>query len=269
MKPLIVANWKMNPVSLRQAEHLFETIRKGSRGIKDIDIVLCPPFIYLDFIAKKIIKNIKLGAQNIFWERQGAFTGEISPIMIKDLGCEYVILGHSERKKYLQETCDVTNKKIKTALQSRLKVILCVGEEVRDSFDENGKWLGDVDLILKEQLLQCLNDIDESQISNIVVVYEPVWAISTVVMGKVATPNDALSASLLIRKVVSQKYNQKTARSLRILYGGSVDSKNIIDFVKEDGIDGALVGGASINGSEFIRIIKTVDDYCKNFPSSC
>lgn len=261
MKPLIVANWKMNPTSRKQAEHLFETIRKGVHSVKNIDIVLCPPFVYLDFISKKISKDIKLGAQDIFWERQGAYTGEVSSVMLRDLGCEYVILGHSERKKYLGENCDVINKKIKVALKSRLKVILCVGEETRDSFDKSGKWLGDVDLVLKEQVLQCLDGIEEPQISNITITYEPVWAISTTNMGRAATPDDALSASLLIRKVISQKYSKKTARSLRILYGGSVDSKNIVNFIKEDSIDGVLVGGASINGSEFAKLIKVMYEY--------
>lgn len=265
MKPLIIANWKMNPVTRKQAEHLVEIVRKGARGIKNTEVVLCPPFVYLDFISKKISKDIKLGAQNIFWERGGSFTGEISPAMIRDIGCEYVILGHSERKKYLKEDCDIINKKIKMALKSRLKVILCVGEETRDNFDKKGKWLSGVDLILKEQLLQCFKGIDESQISGIIITYEPIWAISTTSsVSRPATPDDALSASLLIRRVISQKYSPKVARSLRILYGGSVDSKNVIDFLKEDGIEGVLVGGASINGSEFVRIVKLAHEYYLN-----
>ena len=258
MKPLIVANWKMNPISRKQAEHLFESIRKEICGIQNVEVVLCPPFIYLDFISKKTSKDIKLGGQNIFWDRQGPYTGEISPQMLKDIGCDYVILGHSERKKNFKETSEIINKKIKAVIKSRLKIILCVGEESRNSFDKNGRWTGEVDLILREQVLQCLEDIDEPQIANIIIAYEPIWAISTTENGCVATPNDALSASLLIRKTMHQKYNEKIARSLRILYGGSVDSKNAIDFMKEDGIDGVLVGGARRNSSEFVRLVKAV-----------
>lgn len=258
MKPLIIANWKMNPVSRKQAEHLFESIRKEICGIQNVEVVLCPPFVYLDFISKKTSKDIKLGGQNIFWDRQGPYTGEISPQMLKDIGCDYVILGHSERKRNSGETNEIINKKIKAALKSRLKIILCVGEESRNSFNKDGRWTGEVDLILKEQVLKCLEGIDESQMMNIIIAYEPIWAISTTENGCVATPDDALSASLLIRKTVLQKYNEKIARSLRILYGGSVDSKNAIDFIKEVGIDGVLVGGASINASEFVRLIKSV-----------
>lgn len=265
MKPLIVANWKMNPISRKQTEHLLGIVKKGTRGIKSSDIVLCAPFVYLEFISKKLGRDIKLGAQNVFWERNGAFTGEISSAMLKDIGCEYVILGHSERKKHIKEDCGVINKKIKMALKSRLKVVLCVGEETRDTFSKKGKWLGDVDIVLKDQLLQCLDGLDESQFSGISIAYEPVWAISTTSnAARPATPDDALSASLLIRKVISQKYSPKTARSLRVLYGGSVDSKNVTDFIKEDGIDGVLVGGASINGSEFVRLVKVIDEYYSN-----
>lgn len=258
MKPLIVANWKMNPISRKQAEHLFESVRKEISGIQNVEVVLCPPFVYLDFISKKASKDIKLGGQNIFGDRQGPYTGEISPQMLKDIGCDYVILGHSERKKNFQETNEIINKKIKAALKSRLKIILCVGEESRNSFNKDGRWTGEVDLILKEQVLQCLDNIDESQMANIIIAYEPIWAISTVENGRAATPNDALSASLLIRKTAHQKYNEKIARSLRILYGGSVDSKNTVDFMNENGIDGVLVGGASINASEFARLVKAV-----------
>lgn len=258
MKPLIVANWKMNPISRKQAEHLFESIRKEIGGIKNAEVVLCPPFVYLDFISKKTSKDIKLGGQNIFWDRQGPYTGEISPQMLKDIGCDYVILGHSERKKYMKETDEIINKKIKAALKARLKVILCVGEESRNSFDGSGRWTGEVDLVLREQVLRCLDGIDESQMANVIIAYEPVWAISTAKDGCAANPNDALSASLLIRKTALQKYNEKIARSLRILYGGSVDSKNATDFTKEEGIDGVLVGGASINVSEFVRLVKSV-----------
>lgn len=261
MRPLIVGNWKMNPVSRREAEHLFDTVRRGMRGIKNVEVVLCPPFVYLDFLSKKISKDIRLGVQDVFWERQGSFTGEISPVMVRDLNCDYVILGHSERKKYLGESCEVINKKIKAAIGARLKVILCVGEETRESFDKDGKWLGGVDSVLKEQVLECLNGIDEARVSNITIAYEPIWAIGT---GRAEDPNDVLSASLLIRKVLGQKYNKKIARQARVLYGGSVTSKNIIDFIKEEGIDGALVGGLSINGSEFARLVRTVNEYSAN-----
>lgn len=264
MKPLIVANWKMNPVSRKQAEHLFESIRKEICGIQNAEIVLCPPFVYLDFISKKTSKGISLGGQNVFWDRQGPYTGEISPQMLKDIGCDYVIIGHSERKRDLRETDEIINKKIKAALKSRIKIILCVGEESRNSFNKDGRWTGEVDLVLREQVLRYLEGIDETQIANIIMAYEPVWAISVTENSCAATPNDALSASLLIRKTALQKYNEKTARSLRILYGGSVDSKNAVNFTREDGIDGILVGNASINASEFIRLVKVVSDNVKN-----
>ncbi len=251
----------MNPQSKKQAGHLFDTVRKGVRGTKNVDIVLCPPSVYLDSFFKKTSKLIQIGSQDSFWESKGAFTGEVSPTMIRDLGCAYVILGHSERKRYLNETCELINKKIKEALRARLKVVLCVGEESRDSFDENGKWLGEVDLVLKDQVLECLDDIDESQISNVIIAYEPIWAIGT---GNPASPDDALSASLLIRKIIGQKYSKKTAMAIKVLYGGSVDSKNVVSFLRESGVDGALVGGASLNGSEFIRMVKLVEEVNDN-----
>lgn len=256
-----IANWKMNPVKRDEAEILFESIAKGLLKLdldKDKTVVLCPPFVFLELVGQneflKKSKFLFLGAQNCFWEDKGAFTGEISPLMLKNLGCDYVIVGHSERKENLDETNETINKKIKAALKARLNPVLCVGEKSRDNFDGEGKLRQGLGLLLREQLTGALKDISKTFVGKIIFAYEPVWAIGT---GIAATPDDALSAAMFIKKTIAELYgDRQLARKTPVLYGGSVDSLNAGGFL-EAGLDGFLVGSASLQAGEFVKIAKT------------
>ncbi len=225
-KSLIIANWKMNPQTLAEANRIFSSIEKGLRKIKNkkAEVVICPPFQYLSVINNQL-SIIKLGGQNCFWEEKGAFTGEVSPGMLKDLGCKYVIVGHSERRKYFQETDELVNKKIKAALENNLNVILCVDKV--------------------SQIKKDIKGLSKKQFKNLVLAYEPVFAIGT---GRPCSIEKARKMSALIRKTL------KT--NIPILYGGSVNSKNARGYLKEAGMNGLLVGGASLDPQEFIKIIK-------------
>jgi len=252
-KSLIIANWKCNPVTFKEAEHLFNSVKKGVEKIENAEVVICPAVCWLSFFSE--LAQVKLGGQDCFWEDKGAYTGEISPLMLKNLGCEYVIIGHSERRKYFQETDDVINKKIKAALKVRLRPVLCVGEEIRDTFNSEGMPTNEMSLIVGEQLKNDLIDISIQRIRDIVIAYEPIWAIGT---GNPCSPDDAMRAMLFIRKTLTKFYNRNAAEKVRILYGGSVTSQNAIDYVKGANMDGLLVGGASLNASEFVKIVESV-----------
>ncbi|MFH1551283.1 MAG: triose-phosphate isomerase [bacterium] len=261
-KPIIIANWKCNPTNTKDAEYLFNTIRDELRGIKNVKVVICPPFIYLPRlmgfipIQKKNKSNgIAFGAQDCFWEEKGAYTGEISPLELKNLGCEYVIVGHSERRNYLKETDSMINKKINSALRSRLKPILCVGEEARDDFNSEGRLSNEMSLIVGEQIEKCLSGISAGRIRDIVIAYEPIWAIGS---GNVCSPDDTMKAALFIRKILSKLYNRSIAEKAEIIYGGSVVSGNAIEYIKDARMDGLLIGGASLNATEFVKIVKKV-----------
>ena len=256
MKKLIIANWKMNPETSDEAERLSREIQQGAHGLKNVEVVLCPPFPYLSSVNPQM-SNVKLGAQNCFYEQKGAYTGEVSPFMLKDMGCEYVIIGHSERKKYFGETNEIINKKVKAALNSGLKVILCIGEDTRDSFDKKGRWTNELDPKVKEQLMDALRDIKKSKLTNIAVAYEPVWAIGT---GNPAIPDDILSAKIFIKKILSDLYTRKEADKVKVLYGGSTNKKNAVDFITDGQADGLLVGGASLDAEEFIAMIKSINN---------
>ena len=251
---LIVANWKMNPLTSDEAEELSRATQVGAHGLKGLEVVLCPPFPYLAAVNLQI-SIVRLGAQDCFYEQKGAYTGAVSPAMLKDIGCEYVIIGHSERKQYFGETDEIINKKIKAALKAGLKVVLCIGEDTRDSFDSRGRWTHELDPKVKEQLVGALLGIKKSQISNVVIAYEPVWAIGT---GNPANPDDVLSAKIFIRKILSNLYGRKEADKVRVLYGGSTDRKNAVSFIKDGNADGLLVGGASLDAEEFVEMLKNV-----------
>jgi triosephosphate isomerase len=243
-KPLIAGNWKMN-TTLEEAIVLVQAILKEVDDEDSVEKVICPPFISLS-ASKKLIEgtSIKLGAQNVYFEDKGAYTGEISPLMLSNL-CEYVILGHSERRHYFLETDDIVNKKIKKAFESGLKPILCVGESLAEN--ESGK----TEQIISSQVKTGLKDVSPS--TRLVVAYEPIWAIGT---GKAATGKQANITSSLIRRTLADLWNEETAQKVRILYGGSVTGSNIKEFITESDIDGALVGGASLKAAEFLSIIK-------------
>lgn len=248
LKPLVVANWKCNPTTLIEAKRLFNSAKRRLQKIKNIEVVICPPFIYLLNLKSENL-NLKLGGQDCFWEEKGAFTSEISGQMLKDLGCHYVIVGHSERRRYFQETDEIINKKIKAAIATKLTPILCVGETA----EEREK--GETENVLKKQITLALENVSVAnfQKSRLVVAYEPVWAIGS---GNPCEAETAMSRGLLIRKIVAGLYSISLSRTLRILYGGSVNSKNAAGYLKEAKMQGLLVGGASLDAGEFIQIVK-------------
>jgi len=241
--PMIAGNWKMN-TTVSEAVALVSEMRQELDKIGNIDKVICPPFVSLAAV-KELIRgsSIKLGAQNLYFEEKGAYTGEISPLMLADL-CEFVIIGHSERRQYFNETGDIVNKKVQAALKSGLKPILCIGEKLEEN--EAGK----TEEVVTEQLRTSLAAINN--VSDLTIAYEPVWAIGT---GKAATGGQANETVSFIRQLISRQYGKKIAEDLRILYGGSVTADNTTEFMRQPEIDGALVGGASLKAGEFLGIV--------------
>jgi len=248
--PLIAGNWKMNK-TIVESVALVKEIKDFVREIKGVDIVVCPPFTSL-WVVKEIINvtNIHLGAQNIYWETKGAFTGEISPLMLKDVGCEYVILGHSERREHFKETSEEVAKKTKAAFSVNLIPIVCVGENSEER--ESGKAKN----VIEQEIKALFSEIDSTLAGRIIIAYEPIWAIGT---GKFASPEDANLIIKFIRELFSSEYGSRVAERMRILYGGSVDPKNINEFMNESEIDGALVGGASLYALSFSQIVKATE----------
>ncbi|HDL75101.1 MAG TPA: triose-phosphate isomerase [bacterium] len=235
MKLLIIANWKSNPTTLKGAKLLFNSVKKNIK----YEVVICPPFIYLPFLNSFYISK---GGQNCFYEQNGAFTGEVSPKMLKDIGCKYVIIGHSERRKYFNETDEIINKKIKAALEIGLKVIFCIGEN--KSQRRNNK----IQTVLRSQIKKGLNNISKKDIKNIIIAYEPIWAIGT---GKACKAEDLQKVILIIKKVLFQK--------IQIIYGGSVNSKNAQEYIKKTDASGLLIGGVSLKLQEFAKILKNIN----------
>ena len=266
MKPLIVANWKCNPTTLKESKQLFDSIKKGVKNIKSTEVVICPPFVYLSAVAGVPFGSeggLALGAQNCFWEEKGAYTGEISVPMLKNLGIKYVIIGHSERRKYFRETDKEINKKIKKAVGNGLKVILCVGESEEEwkqgpveSPRERGSSTGQgkKSQVLKLQLENDLNKITRDEMKSISIAYEPVWAIGT---GNNCSVGETMKSILFIRQTLTNIYNRETADKTRILYGGSVNGENSGPYIKEALANGLLVGGASLKAEEFVKIVKS------------
>jgi len=242
--PMIAGNWKMN-TTVAEAVELVNEMRKGLDEIKGVEKVVCPPFVSLAAI-KELIKgsSIKLGAQNLYFEEKGAYTGEVSPLMLAGL-CEFVIIGHSERRQYFGETDEIVNKKIKAALKAGLKPILCIGERLEEN--EAGKTVE----VVTGQLKSSLAGIDYP--AGFIIAYEPIWAIGT---GKAATGEQANETIGLIRRNISEMYGEPAAQDVRILYGGSVNVANTAEFMQQSEIDGALVGGASLKANEFLDIVR-------------
>jgi triosephosphate isomerase len=246
--PLIAGNWKMN-TTLDEAITLVKEMRPGLEGVKGVEKVLCPPFISLTAV-KGLLKgsSIKLGAQNMYFEEKGAYTGEISPPMLAEL-CQFVILGHSERRHYFGEGGEVIDKKVRAALKVGLKPILCIGETLEEN--EAGK--------TEEVLLRQLGSSASREYyqGGMVLAYEPVWAIGT---GQAASGQQANDTISFIRQFISGQYGKETAQGLRVLYGGSVNSANITEFIKQPEVDGALVGGASLKADEFLGIVRQTSE---------
>ena len=246
--PIIAGNWKMN-TTVSEAIKLVNEMRSQLDEITNVDKVICPPFISLAPV-KELIKgsSVKLGAQNLYFEEKGAYTGEISPPMLAEL-CEFVIIGHSERRHYFNETGEIVNKKIRAALGAGLKPILCIGERLEEN--EAGR----TEEVVTEQLKSSLAGID--YLNGLVIAYEPVWAIGT---GKAATGKQANETIGFIRYNIAKLYDEKVAREVRILYGGSVTAENAVEFMSQPEIDGALVGGASLKTDQFLSIVKQTSE---------
>ena len=247
-KNVIAGNWKMNN-DLKESEKLIVELKNLLQNEKpNCDIIVCPPFTSL-LEASKLLKgsSIKLGAQNMHFEESGAFTGEISASMLKSAGCEYVILGHSERRHIFGESDEVINKKIKKALSTGLKPIFCVGELLEER--ENGT----TNDVVKRQVLKGLDGISADDMKNIIIAYEPVWAIGT---GKTASPAQAQEVHEFIRDLIEIDYSLETANDVTIQYGGSVKPDNAVELLSQPNIDGALVGGACLKADPFLGIIK-------------
>jgi len=240
--PVIAGNWKMN-TTVGEATELAKIMRGELDKIINVDKVICPPFVSLAPVGELIKgSSVKLGAQNLYFAEKGAYTGEISPLMLADL-CEFVIIGHSERRQYFKETGEVVNKKIVAALKVGLKPILCIGERLEEN--EAGK----TEEVVTEQLRSSLASIED--LDGLIIAYEPVWAIGT---GKAATSEQANETISFIRQNIAKLYSDKIAQGIRILYGGSVTSTNAAEFMHQPEIDGALVGGASLKATELSLI---------------
>jgi triosephosphate isomerase len=247
-KPIIAGNWKMYK-DVNQAVELANEIKRAAFDVENVDIVICPPFTNLSDVGEMLVEsNVGLGAQNCYWETEGAFTGEISVPMIKSVGCSYVIIGHSERRKYFGETDETVNKKVKAAIDGGLSPIMCVGETLEER--EAGKTLD----VVKTQVTGGLKGFDEEYLDPLIIAYEPVWAIGT---GKTATPDQAQEVHAMIRSLLEEMYSASLSESRCILYGGSVKPDNIEELMKEEDIDGGLIGGASLKSESFVDIIKT------------
>lgn len=245
-KPLIAGNWKMNN-SISKTRDFFDEFLKKPLD-QGVDIAICPPFTAILAAAEEIKghDNVHLGAQNMHWEDKGAYTGEISPVMLREIPCDYVIIGHSERRQYFAETDEMVNKKVKAALKHNLIPIVCVGETLEQR--EQGITMSWV----ISQVEKALEGVDEKQLKSIVFAYEPIWAIGT---GKTASDDDAQQVISEIRNKIGEFSNAEIAGNVRILYGGSVKPGNIEGLIKKPDIDGALVGGASLDAESFFSII--------------
>ncbi len=267
MQPLVVANWKMNPPTLVEAKRLFGSIKKSVNKNKKAKIIICPPFPYISQLSTDA-GNIYLGGQNCSWENKGSFTGEVAPLTLKNMGCKYVILGHSERRRWFEEKDEMINKKVKKALSQKLRPILCIGETGVER--EKGK----TPSVFRSQLEKGLGQkpylkqnpfsdeknlktkINNREIKDIIIAYEPIWAIGS---GKSCEINEVMSMGLLIRKIIGEFYNSQTAQKVKIIYGGSVNSKNARALIYDAEMDGLLIGGASLNPKEFAKVINEVN----------
>lgn len=248
-KPFVAGNWKMNTDSHSSVD-LAKAVASGSSELAgdSVSVAVIPPFVYLQSVAAAVSsQHVAVGAQDIYFEEKGAFTGEISPGMLKDVGCTYVLCGHSERRHVLGESDEIVNKKMLAALGGGLLPILCVGEllEERDA--------GKTEEVVARQVKAGLAEIDAEKLAAVTIAYEPVWAIGT---GRTATPQQAQDVHAFIRGLLVEIYDEKAAAEMRILYGGSVKPDNAKELIGQEDVDGALVGGASLKADDFVKIIQ-------------
>ena len=243
----IAGNWKMNK-TVGEAVDLVRELKVSVSGVEGVEVAVAPPFTALDAVRKELEgSSILLAGQNLYWEEKGAFTGEISPPMLREVGCRYVIIGHSERRQFFGETDETVNRRIKTALAHGLKVIFCIGEMLKEREEEK------TFSVIERQVEGGLKGLGDREMRNIVIAYEPVWAIGT---GKTATPEQAEEVHRFIREKSEKLYSRKISEEIRIQYGGSVTPENIKGLMTQANIDGALVGGASLKAESFSKIVR-------------
>ena len=244
---IIAGNWKMNK-NIGESIDLANSIKRSLYDVEDVEIVVCPPFTSLSDVNEITMEtNIKLGAQDCFWEKEGAFTGEVSAAMLKNVGCEYCIIGHSERRQFFGETNETVNKKLKVLLKENIKPIVCVGEKLEER--KSGKTFD----VIKDHVVNSLAGLCKEEMSRTVIAYEPVWAIGT---GVNATKEQAEEVHKYIRTLLGQMYGDEVAKLVRIQYGGSVKPENIKELILQEDVDGALVGGASLKADSFVQLVK-------------
>ncbi|TSC71722.1 MAG: triosephosphate isomerase (TIM) [Parcubacteria group bacterium Gr01-1014_70] len=246
-RKIIVANWKCNPVTLKEARRLFEAA-EASCDNKHAEVVVAPPFVYLAE-GRRLLKRARLASQDVFWEETGSYTGEVGPKMLRELGSSYVIVGHSERREHFGETNEIVQKKVTAALGRGLRVILCVGERSREG--EASTYTG----FVKEEVASALRGVPKKHFGRVVIAYEPLWAIGS---GNPDTPKSTLEMAVYIRRVVYDVFHYANAHLLPVLYGGSVNSQNAKEFLEEGGVDGVLVGRASLDTKTFSRIVASI-----------
>jgi triosephosphate isomerase len=245
--PFIAGNWKMNKTT-GEAVELVKQLKASLSGVAGVEVAVAPPFTALQAVQKELEgSSIRLAAQNLFWEEKGAYTGEISPLMLKELGCRYVIIGHSERRQFFGETDEAVNKRMRAALHQGLNPILCIGETLKEREEERAF------AVIGKQLQGGLRGITEEEMEKVVMAYEPVWAIGT---GKTATPEQAEEVHQFIRRSLRDFYPGGIAEGIRIQYGGSVTPDNVKGLMSQKDIDGALVGGASLRPDTFSKIVR-------------
>ncbi len=246
-KPIIAGNWKLNK-TIKEAIELVTLLKRLITETQAVEVVVCPPFTALSDISEILLESeIRLGAQDVYWEEKGAFTGEVSATLLKDAGARFVIIGHSERRQFFHETDETVNRKIKAVLACGLTPIVCIGESL-DQRQANQTFQ-----VIGSQIQGGLKNLSADQAKKLIIAYEPVWAIGT---GKVATPLQAQEVHAFIRKEIAKSFTEETAKTLRIQYGGSVKAENIAELMREADIDGALVGGASLDAKSFAELVK-------------
>lgn len=248
-KKFVIANWKMNPETLGEAKNLFGRVKRADAKLRFVETVVCPPFVFLGTFAG--VKGIKLGAQDVFWETSGRFTGQISSKMLKALGVSYVIIGHSERRA-LGETDDLISKKVKAVLGEGMKAVLCVGEKERD---QNGAYFE----FLKNQITQSLDGVEKSLLRNLLIAYEPIWAVGKS-FREALKPVDIRETIIFIRKVLSDAYGRDLIGKMPIIYGGAVETENICQVLEDGDADGVLVGHKSLTADDFILMMKNANE---------
>jgi triosephosphate isomerase len=245
--PFIAGNWKMNK-TVGEALDLIRELRTAVSGVKGVEVAVAPPFTALHAVHKELEgSSIRLAAQNLYWEEKGAFTGEISPVMLKEVGCQYAIIGHSERRQFFGESDETVNRRIKAALANGMKVIFCIGETLMER--EEAKTFS----VIERQVSGGLKGLSDKESKNMTIAYEPVWAIGT---GKTATPEQAEEVHRFIREKMEKLYSRDVSEETRIQYGGSVTPDNVKGLMNQPNIDGALVGGASLKAEYFSKIVR-------------